>query len=69
MLVTTTVALILLLQDDNPELMQFASYGDKQSDDGITFDEFINSEFRYKTFNGSWWDTNELQWKNEVDVN
>lgn len=67
MLVSATVALILLLQDDNPDLIQqFDSYGAKQPDDGITFDEFINSEFSYKTFNGSWWDTTELQWKNEV---
>ena len=35
--------------------------------DKITFEEFINGNFSYKTFNGSWWSDTELQWKNKVD--
>ena len=59
----------MLVQDVNPEIMkQFDSFGTKQSDAGITFDEFVNSEFSYKTFNGSWSDTNELRWMNKVNT-
>ena len=49
----------------------YPSYTIKQSDDAITFDEFINGEFSYSTFNGSWWSDTELQWENSVrdDVN
>ena len=49
----------------------YPSYTSKQSDDAITFDEFINGEFSYSTFNGSWWSDTELQWENSVrdDVN
>lgn len=44
----------------------YPSYTSKQSDDAITFDEFINGEFSYSTFNGSWWSDTELQWENSV---
>ena len=44
----------------------YLSYTSKQSDDAITFDEFINGEFSYSTFNGSWWSDTELQWENSV---
>ena len=44
----------------------YHSYTSKQSDDAITFDEFINGEFSYSTFNGSWWSDTELQWENSV---
>ena len=47
-------------------LAQFPSYSHEQAEDAITFEEFINGELGYKTFNGSWWSETELQWKNAV---
>ena len=38
------------------------------SDDGITFDEFISSEFSSKTFNGYWSGTNELRWMKKANI-
>ena len=63
--VVTTLALVLVLRDSDT-LAKFPSYGHEQAEDAITFEEFINGEFGYKTFNGSWWSETELQWKNAV---
>ena len=63
--VVTTMALVLVLRDSET-LAKFPSYGHEQAEDAITFEEFINGEFGYKTFNGSWWSETELQWKNAV---
>ena len=49
-------------------MKQFVSYGTKQTDDGITFDEFISSEFSSKTFNGYWSGTNELRWMKKANI-
>ena len=46
--------------------MTFAFLCKKIKHDAITFDEFINGEFSYSTFNGSWWSDTELQWENSV---
>ena len=61
--VISTVAIVLLFSGNQTE--QFGKF-DIQADDAITFDEFITSEFSHKTFNGSWWSSTELQWKNKV---
>ena len=63
--VVTTLALVLVLRDSET-LAKFPSYRHEQAEDAITFEEFINGEFGYKTFNGSWWSETELQWKNAV---
>ena len=63
--VVTTMALVLLLKDSDT-LAQFPSYAHEQAEDAITFEEFINGEFGYKSFNGSWWSETELQWENTV---
>ena len=34
---------------------------------GITFEEFINEEFSFNTFKGSWSSSTELQWKDKVN--
>ena len=34
---------------------------------GITFEEFINGEFSFNTFKGSWSSSTELQWKDKVN--
>ena len=63
--VITTLALVLVLRDSET-LAQFPSYAHEQAEDAITFEEFINGEFGYKSFNGSWWSETELQWENAV---
>ena len=62
-LVSTTLSLALILRDDDASPK---STYQRQSDDAITFDEFLTGHFAYKTFNGSWWSETELQWENEV---
>ena len=33
----------------------------------ITFDEFLGGKFRSKSFNGTWWTGNEIQWRDKED--
>ena len=47
--------------DNEPVLTQYQATGE-----GITFEEFITRKFSAKTFNGSWWSNDELQWKDKV---
>ena len=35
--------------------------------DPITFEEFITSKFSPSYFNGSWWSSRELQWRDEAN--
>jgi len=39
-----------------------------QGDDEFSFEDFITSKFSARSFNGSWWSKNELQWS-DVDGN
>ncbi len=34
--------------------------------DAFSFEDFITGSFSAKTFNGSWWSANQLQWSDKV---
>jgi len=61
--VISTLSLIVVLQKDKEDGR--VEYGSRESQDSgaITFDEVISGAFSAKGFNGSWWNTYELQWK------
>jgi len=59
---SSTIALLVVFRGDGKN--QFGDFS-LQQDDAITFDEFLSGEFGFKTFNGSWWSDEELQWKNK----
>ena len=48
--------------NDNEEGKPFVADGDP-----ITFEEFITSKFSPSYFNGSWWSSRELQWRDEAN--
>ena len=66
-LLSSTVALVLVVNFNGENSVSRNTYN-SQADDAITFEEFINSEFSSKTFNGSWWSDTELQWKDLVGI-
>ena len=66
-LLSSAVALVLVLNYNGENSVSRDTYN-AQADDAITFEEFITSEFRSKTFNGSWWSDTELQWKDTVNL-
>ena len=66
-LLSSTVALVLVVNFNGENSVSRNTYN-AQADDAITFEEFINSEFSSKTFNGSWWSDTELQWKDTVGI-
>ena len=49
------------------ETKDYEQYKKEVSGDAITFEDFISGSLSTKTFNGSWWSTSELQWKDKVD--
>ena len=64
-MLSSSVAIFLFLNNDGETAPSRNTYF-AQAEDAITFEEFINSEFSAKTFNGSWWSETELQWKDTV---
>ena len=52
--------------DRNP--INFVQYLKYFSDDEFSFEDFITSKFSARSFNGSWWSNNELQWSDVVRI-
>jgi len=66
-LASTTLVLVLVLnrEEGAEETKDYEQYKREVSGDAITFEDFISRSFSAKTFNGSWWSTSELQWKDK----
>ena len=67
-LLSTTLVVVLVLnrQDAHEDTQDYQQYDREVSEDAITFEDFISRSFSAKTFNGSWWSSSELQWKDKV---
>ena len=69
-LLSTTLVVVLVLNrqdaDGAEDTQDYQQYNREVSEDAITFEDFISRSFSAKTFNGSWWSSSELQWKDKV---
>jgi len=68
-LLSTTLVVVLVLNrqgaDGAEDTQDYQQYNREVSEDAITFEDFISRSFSAKTFNGSWWSSSELQWKDK----